>query len=108
MTTLARSSGTPLAAHAVCAAAGARDGLRAAQFYIRDLSNADHAAKGEQRRAPLLSRAVAQGARLADRLMNRGANLDRTVSYVEAELLLLNITRARHHRPVHFDRTTFA
>jgi hypothetical protein len=27
---------------------------------------------------------------------------DRTVSYVEADLLLLNIARARHHRPVHF------
>ena len=27
---------------------------------------------------------------------------DRTVSQVEAELLLLNIARARHHRPVHF------
>ncbi len=27
---------------------------------------------------------------------------DRTVSQVEAELLLLNITRARHYRPVHF------
>ncbi len=27
---------------------------------------------------------------------------DRTVSRVEAELLLLNIARARHHRPVHF------
>ncbi|HET9962716.1 MAG TPA: hypothetical protein VFQ34_10305 [Nitrospiraceae bacterium] len=27
---------------------------------------------------------------------------DRTVSYVEADLLLLNIARARFHRPVHF------
>ena len=27
---------------------------------------------------------------------------DRTVSQVEAELLLLNLARARHHRPVHF------
>jgi hypothetical protein len=27
---------------------------------------------------------------------------DRTVSYVEADLLLLNIARARRHRPVHF------
>lgn len=27
---------------------------------------------------------------------------DRTVSYIEADLLLLNIARARHHRPVHF------
>ncbi len=27
---------------------------------------------------------------------------DRTVSYVQADLLLLNIARARYHRPVHF------
>jgi hypothetical protein len=27
---------------------------------------------------------------------------DRAVSQVEAELLLFNIARARHHRPVHF------
>ena len=27
---------------------------------------------------------------------------DRTVSYVEADLLLLNIAQARYHRPVHF------
>ncbi len=27
---------------------------------------------------------------------------DRTVSYIESDLLLLNIARARHHRPVHF------
>lgn len=27
---------------------------------------------------------------------------DRTVSYVEADLMLLNIARARNHRPVHF------
>ncbi len=27
---------------------------------------------------------------------------DRTVSYVEADLLLINIARARYHRPVHF------
>lgn len=75
MTTITQNSGTPLAAHAVCAAAGVRDSLRAAQFYIRDLANADRFAAGETRQAPLLSRAVAQGARLADRLMNWGANL---------------------------------
>lgn len=27
---------------------------------------------------------------------------DRTVSYVEADLLLLNIARVHRHRPVHF------
>ena len=30
-----------LAAHAVCVAAGTRDGLRTAQFYVRDMSRAD-------------------------------------------------------------------
>ena len=69
MTPLTRST-APLAAHAVCAAAGMRDGLRAAQFYARDLSNADGAAA-----APFLSRAVARLARLTDRIMSWGANL---------------------------------
>src|SRR5678816_2087933 len=31
---------------------------------------------------------------------------DRTVHRVEAELLLLNIARARHYRPVHFTAVT--
>jgi hypothetical protein len=63
------------AAHAVCAAAGFRDGLRAAQFYVRDLANADRFAREEPRRAPFLSRFVARGARLTDRLMSWGANV---------------------------------
>lgn len=75
MSSASRSESLPLAAHAVCAAAGLRDGLRAAQFYIRDLANADRFSQGEPGRAPFLSRAVARGARLADRLMNAGANL---------------------------------
>ncbi len=75
MTTASRTTGTPFAAHAVCAAAGVRDGLRATQFYIRDMANADHLTTSEPGRAPFLSRAVAQLARLVDRLMNRGANL---------------------------------
>ena len=74
MTTASRTIGG-LAAHAVCAAAGVRDGLRAAQFYARDLSNADGWAKGEPRRAPFLSRLVAGMARLTDRVMTRGANV---------------------------------
>ena len=64
----------PLAAHATCAAAGVRDGLRAAQFYVRDLANADRFGKGEPRRVPALSRVVARGARVVDRAMNWGAN----------------------------------
>ena len=47
MTSISRTATFPLAAHAVCAAAGVRDGLRAAQFYIRDLANADRFGKGE-------------------------------------------------------------
>ena len=63
MTTASRTASFPLAAHAVCAAAGVRDGLRAAQFYIRDLSNADRFGKGEPKQVPFLSRVVAQLAR---------------------------------------------
>lgn len=74
MTSMSRTADS-LAAHAVCAAAGVRDGLRAAQFYVRDLSNADRFAKGEPGRAPFLSRAVAQGARLVDGFMSWSANL---------------------------------
>lgn len=64
-----------MAAHAVCAAAGVRDGLRAAQFYVRDLSNADRFARGEPARAPFLSRNVARVARFVDRFMSGSANL---------------------------------
>jgi hypothetical protein len=74
MTNMIRTADS-LAAHAVCAAAGVRDGLRAAQFYVRDLSNADRFARGEPGRAPFLSRAVAQGARMVDSFMSWGADL---------------------------------
>ena len=75
MTSVSRTASFPLAAHAVCAAAGMRDGLRAAQFYIRDLSNADHNGQGEAKSVPFLSRVMAQWARLADQFMNWGANV---------------------------------
>jgi hypothetical protein len=74
MTSASRTVPIPFAAHAVCAAAGVRDGLRATQFYVRDLSNADHLAQGTPERAPFLSRVVARGARVVDRLMSWGAN----------------------------------
>lgn len=74
MTTASRT-GTPLAAHAVCAAAGVRDGLRAAQYYIRDMANSGRDVRSEAAQAPLLSRLVAQLARLADRAMSSGASL---------------------------------
>jgi hypothetical protein len=64
-----------LAAHLVCAAAGVRDGLRTAQFYARDLANADGALKAEDRPAPWLSRMVGTLARKTDRLMNWGARV---------------------------------
>ena len=73
MTTVSRSADS-LAAHAVCAAAGVRDGLRAAQFYVRDLSNADGGARGDDRHAPFLSRFVGGVARTADRFMTWSAN----------------------------------
>ena len=75
MTSASRTASVPFAAHAVCAAAGVRDGLRAAQFYVRDLSNADRTGLATRERVPFLSRAVAQGARLVDRLMSWGANV---------------------------------
>lgn len=75
MTTASRAETVPFAAHATCAAAGVRDGLRAAQYYVRDLANADRFGKGEPQRVPFLSRVVARGARLVDGLMSRGANL---------------------------------
>lgn len=75
MTTASRAETVPFAAHATCAAAGVRDGLRAAQYYVRDLANADRFGKGEPQRVPFLSRVVARGARLIDGLMSRGANL---------------------------------
>lgn len=64
-----------LAAHAVCAAAGVRDGFRAAQYYARDLSNADNYANDEVQKAPFLSRFVGQMARLTDQLLSWGADL---------------------------------
>lgn len=73
MTSIARRYDS-LAAHAVCAAAGARDGLRAAQFFMRDLSNADAWGKTNAGSATALSKLVARFARLADRIMTWSAN----------------------------------
>ncbi len=75
MSTASRYPGTPIAAHAVCAAAGVRDGLRAAQFYVRDLSNADRFGRGEPQSVPFLSRVVARGARFVDGFMSWSANV---------------------------------
>ena len=75
MSSASRTIAIPFAAHAVCAAAGVRDGLRATQFYVRDLSNADHGGDGASQHLPFLSRIVARAARVIDRLMNWGANV---------------------------------
>ena len=59
-------------AHALCMAAGARDGLRTVQYYVKDLTAVDG---GVDRRSTALSRLVAKVARAVDFLMTRGANL---------------------------------
>jgi hypothetical protein len=53
--------------------AGLRDGLRAAQFYARDLANADGKMKAEPRDAAWLSSTVGWLARSTDRAMTWGA-----------------------------------
>ncbi|NMD08568.1 MAG: hypothetical protein GYA66_11385 [Phyllobacteriaceae bacterium] len=58
--------------HAVCMAAGVRDGLRTAQFYVRDMSQADRARDGGQ--ATVLSRSVGGLARLVDGLLSKAAD----------------------------------
>jgi hypothetical protein len=55
-------------------AAGLRDGLRTVQFYVRDLSRADRDGEALAQQPTPLSRAVAGAARLADRLLNTGAD----------------------------------
>jgi hypothetical protein len=62
-----------LAAHAVCVAAGTRDSLRTAQFYVRDISRADSG--NGRRNVAFLSGLVARLARLTDRFMTWGANV---------------------------------
>jgi hypothetical protein len=61
--------------HAWCMAAGIRDSLRTAQFYVRDLRNADGQGTAFPRRATLLSRLVAGVARVVDDVMTKGGNL---------------------------------
>lgn len=73
--TIAFKTADSLSAHAWCMAAGLRDALRTAQFYVRDMSNADGAAEANQRQATLLSRVVGKTARTLDRLMTCGGNL---------------------------------
>lgn len=61
--------------HAWCMAAGIRDSLRTAQFYVRDLRNADGQGTAFPRQSTFLSRIVAGLARLLDDVMTKGGNL---------------------------------
>jgi hypothetical protein len=74
MTSVSRTYDT-FAAHAVCAAAGARDGLRATHFFMRDLANADAWGKTGAGSATALSRLVSRLARMADGFMTWSTNI---------------------------------
>lgn len=67
MSTAVRSAET-LTDHAVCVAAGVRDGLRTAQYYVRDMSQADSG------QPTVLSRLVGRLARLVDTVLSYGAD----------------------------------
>ena len=71
MTVALRTAGS-MADHAVCMAAGVRDGLRTAQYYVRDMSSAD---ASEAAQPTFLSRTVAWWARLADGFLSWAADL---------------------------------
>jgi hypothetical protein len=61
-----------LTAHLVCMAAGVRDGLRTAQYYVRDLSHADNERRDT---VTFLSRVVGRSARLVDGLFSLAADV---------------------------------
>jgi hypothetical protein len=73
--TIALRSATTLTAHAVCAAAGLRDGLRTAQFYVRDMANADGRQSGSPHTPTALSKLVAIWARGVDWFLSKGADI---------------------------------
>lgn len=73
--TIAFKTAESLSDHAWCMAAGIRDGLRTAQFYVRDMSRADGPGGEVPRQSTFLSSIVAGGARLIDRSMTAGGNL---------------------------------
>jgi len=68
MTSLAKPAAS-MTDHAVCMAAGLRDGLRTAQYYVRDMSQADAG------QPTMLSRLVGKLARWADGLLSFSADL---------------------------------
>lgn len=61
--------------HAVCAAAGLRDGFRAAQFYARDLAHTDQFDGVKPQEVPFVSRVVGILARSMDRFLEASAKL---------------------------------
>jgi hypothetical protein len=73
--TIAFKSTATVTEHAVCAAAGVRDGLRTAQFYVRDLTQADQPPLLPAQESTWLSRFVANWARGLDWLFSKGADL---------------------------------
>lgn len=62
-----------LADHAVCVAAGLRDSMRTAQYYVKDISQADTINRGTT--ATPLSRLVGRFARLVDRTLSKLGDL---------------------------------
>ena len=64
-----------LSDHAWCMAAGIRDSLRTAQFYVRDMRNADKQRTALPRQSTFLSRIVAGAARMVDDTMTKGGDL---------------------------------
>lgn len=70
----ARSSNSMMT-HAACMAAGLRDSLRTAQFYARDMSQADGHAATMPRDSTLLSRLVGGVARVIDLALSKAADL---------------------------------
>jgi hypothetical protein len=72
--TIALRSATTLTAHAVCAAAGVRDGLRTAQFYVRDMANADGVQSASTHTPTFLSRWVGFWARGVDWFLSKAAD----------------------------------
>jgi hypothetical protein len=73
--TIALRSATTFTAHAVCAAAGVRDGLRTAQFYVRDMANADGLQTASAHTPTFLSRFVGMWARGLDWFLSRAADV---------------------------------
>jgi hypothetical protein len=73
--TIALRSADSVTAHAVCMAAGIRDSLRTAQYYVRDLSKADGQPHDLATHPTFLSRLVASFARNMDWLLSRAADI---------------------------------